>query len=90
MLTALLSLTCIEGFLFRPLKNNEELEVDNFNKNKKLNMRYTQRNVVIGEGDITFVAEQENHYTSYQGYIFINRIPLSWQRYVYTYTYIFI
>ena len=74
LFTALLSLTCIEGFLFRPLKNNTELEVDNCNKNKKLNLTYNQRNVTIGERDIKFVAGQQNQHTSNQGNIFINSI----------------
>ena len=83
--TALLSLTCIEGFLFIPLKNNTELEADNCNKNKKLNMTYDQRNVTIEERDIKFVADQQNQRTSNPGNIFINSISRALHV---TYTYI--
>ena len=84
---ALLSLTCIEGFLFRPLKNNTESVVDNCNKNKNLNMRYTQRNVMIGGRDIKFVSDQQNQHTSSQGNIFINCISRAlYYIYVYIYT----
>ena len=71
---ALLSLTCIEGFLFRPLKSHRESEFDNCNKNKNLNMRYTQRNVMIGERDIMCADDQQNQYMSNQGNSFINFI----------------
>ena len=84
LFTALLSLTCIEGFLFRPLKNNAEEEADNCNKNKKLNMTYDQRNVTIGERDIKFVADQKNQHTSNQGNIFINSISRTIYIYIYT------
>ena len=73
LFTALLSLTCIEGFLFRPIKNDRESEVDNCIKNEKLSLRYTQRNVMIGERDIKFVSDQKNPHTSSQGSIVIGR-----------------
>ena len=72
LLTALLSLTCIEGFLFRPLKNDTESEDGICNNNKELNTRYTHRNAVIGEKDMESVAEQHNQLTSHQGKVFIN------------------
>ena len=87
---ALLSLTCIEGFLFRPLKNNTESEVDDCNKHKNLNMRYTQRNVMIGERDIKFVSDQQNQHTSNQGNISINCISRALYIYIYIYIYIHI
>ena len=74
LFTALLSLTCIEGFLLIPLNDNTEVDADNCNKNNKLNMTYNQRNVTIGERDIKFVADQQNQHTSNQGNIFINSI----------------
>ena len=83
LFTALLSLTCIEGFLFRPIKNNTEPESGNCIKNEKLNLRYTQRNVMLGERDIKFVSDQKNQHTSRQGNISIDFISRALHIYIY-------
>ena len=87
---ALLSLTCIEGFLFRPLKNHTESEVDNCNKNKNFNMRCTQRSVMIGERDTRCAADQQNQLTSNQGNIFINLKSRALFIYIHIYIHIYL